>query len=177
MINSDVAFAFERIADLLEITGSDRFRVNSYRRASRSLRDTTEDLATVAAEGRLAKLPGIGKSIAAKIEQYVETGHIEQLDALAAQLPEGLPALLDVPGLGPKKVALVHKELGVGSLADLKKAVADDSLEQLAGFGKASAKKVADGIAMLERSAGRTPLVGAGSRRNAGLGPSRRRSP
>ncbi|MCP4250275.1 MAG: hypothetical protein GY778_24795 [bacterium] len=100
MINNELAGAFERIGDLLEITGADRFRINSYRRAGRTVKNCVEDLEVVAAEGRLGKLPGIGKSTASKITQYIETGHIDLLDELSAKLPAGLPALLDVPGSG-----------------------------------------------------------------------------
>lgn len=158
MSNSELVLAFERIADLMEITGADRFRINSYRRASRTIKDTAEDLSVVASENRLGKLPGIGKSTAAKIQQYLDEGRIDLLDELSAKLPEGLPALLDVPGLGPKKVAVLHEKLGVGSLDDLKAAVADDTMKELPGFGATSVKRIADGIEMLESVSDRTPL-------------------
>ncbi|MFQ5491052.1 MAG: DNA polymerase/3'-5' exonuclease PolX [Phycisphaerae bacterium] len=158
MINGELSRAFELIGDLLEITGADRFRINSYRRAARVVKECPEDLSLVAAEGRLGTLAGVGKSTAAKIEQFIETGTIDLLDELSAELPEGLPALLEVPGLGPKKVAALHHELQVGSLKDLKRAIKDGSIEKLAGFGATSVKRVADGIALLEASAGRTPL-------------------
>ena len=158
MANSDIAHAFERIADLLEITAADTFRINSYRRAARTIKDTTEDLAVLATENRLGKLPGIGKSTALKIQQHLDTGRIDLLDELNAKLPDGLPDLLDVPGLGPKKVALIHEELGVGSLDDLKQAIESGKLQDLPGFGAASVKRVADGLAFMESSSGRTPL-------------------
>ncbi len=158
MVNDELVAAFERIADLLEITGADGFRINSYRRAARTIGDTAEDLAGLAAAGKLNTLPGIGKSSAAKIQQYLDEGHIDLLDELSAMLPEGLPALLDVPGLGPKKVAALHANLGVGSLADLKKAVESGQMEQLPGFGATSVKRIAEGLVMLESFRGRTPL-------------------
>ena len=158
MVNTELAWAFGRIADLLEITGADRFRVNSYRRAARTIEDTTEDLAIVAAENRLGNLPGIGKSTASKITQYLEEGRIDLLDELSAKLPEGLPDLLEVPSLGPKKVAVLYSELGIGSIDDLKKAIQGDTVAKLPGFGATSVKRMADGIAMLESMAGRTPL-------------------
>ncbi|MHC4066063.1 MAG: helix-hairpin-helix domain-containing protein, partial [Planctomycetota bacterium] len=158
MVNSELVRAFERIGDLLEITGADRFRINSYRRVARTIKDSVEDLAVVAAEDRLSKLPGVGKSTAQKIKQYIDTGRIDLLDELSAKLPEGLPALLDVPGLGPKKVALLHSELSIGSMDELKQAVETDALHKLPGFGVTSVKRIAEGIAMLESVGGRTPL-------------------
>ena len=87
MINLELARAFERIADLLEINEADRFRINSYRRAARTLEDTADDIADLAAEGRLTELPGIGKGTAGRIQQFIDTGRIDVLAELEAQLP------------------------------------------------------------------------------------------
>lgn len=158
MANAELVRAFERIADLLEIDGADGFRINSYRRAARTLKDADEDAAVLAKEGRLQELPGVGKGTAQRIQQFLDTGHIDVLDELEAKFPPGLPALLDIPGMGPKKVALVHSELGVKNLDDLKKVIASGELEKLPGLGATSVKKIAEGIAFLEKSGGRTPL-------------------
>ena len=158
MINAELARTFERVADLLEIDGADGFRINSYRRAARTLKDTTEDLATLAAEGRLTGLPGVGKGTAQRITQYIESGHMDVLDELEKKLPRGLPALLEIPGMGPKKVALAHDRLGVKGLDDLKRVIKSGKLAGLPGLGATSVKKIAEGIAFLEGSGGRTPL-------------------
>ncbi|UCE58462.1 MAG: DNA polymerase/3'-5' exonuclease PolX [Phycisphaerales bacterium] len=158
MISAELARAFERIADLLEIDGADRFRINSYRRASRTLDDTSEDLAELAAQGSLTSLPGIGKGTAQRIQQYIDTGHIDVLDELEARLPDGLPGLLQIPGLGPKKVALVYEKLNVTGIDALREVIDSGELAALPGFGAASVQKIADGIAFLESSSGRTPL-------------------
>lgn len=158
MINAELSGLFERIANLLEIDGADRFRVNSYRRVSRSLKNATEDVADLVAENRVTDLPGVGKSAADKIKQLIETGHIDVLDELEAKLPQGLPDLLDIPGMGPKKVAQVYHDLQVECVADLKHVIADGRLAQLPGLGAASVKKIAEGIAFLESSGGRTAL-------------------
>ncbi len=158
MVNAELVRAFERIADLLEIDGADGFRINSYRRAARTLKDAGEDAAVLAKEGRLQELPGIGKGTAQRIQQFLDSGHIDVLDELEAKFPPGLPGLLDIPGMGPKKVALVHTQLAVKSLDDLKKVIASCELEKLPGLGATSVKKIAEGIAFLERSGGRTPL-------------------
>ncbi len=158
MANTDLVRAFERIADLLEIDGADGFRINSYRRAARTLKDAGEDAGVLAKEGRLQELPGVGKGTAQRIQQFLDTGHIDVLDELEAKFPPGLPDLLDIPGMGPKKVALVHAELGVKNVDDLKKVIASGKLEKLPGLGATSVKKIAEGIAFLESSGDRTPL-------------------
>ncbi len=158
MINAELARIFDRIADLLEIDGADRFRVNAFRRAGRTIKDHVEDIAKMSAAGRLTELPGVGKGTAARITQYIETGLIDVLTELEDKLPKGLPDLLDIPGMGPKKVALVHDELGVAGVEDLKRVIESGELETLPGLGKTSALKIREGIAFLETSSGRTPL-------------------
>jgi len=158
MINAEIARVFDRIADLLEIDGADGFRVNSYRRAARTFKDAVEDVVVLAAQRRLTELPGVGKGTADRVQQYLSTGHIDLLDELAAKFPAELPALLEIPGLGPKKVALAYRELHVKGVADLKKVIASGALEKLPGLGAASVKKIAEGLAFLESSGGRTPL-------------------
>ena len=158
MINAMIAKAFVRIADLLEIDGADGFRVNSYRRAARVLKDTTEDVAALAVEGTLTKLPGIGKGAASRIQQFIETGKIDVLTELQAKLPADLPRLLDIPGLGPKKIAAMHAKLGVCGFADMKRVIESGELADLSGFGATSVKRIVEGMTFLERSAGRTPI-------------------
>lgn len=158
MSNADLARVFERIADLLEILGEDRFRTNSYRRVARSVEDLDVDIAHLAREGRLGDVDGVGKGVAPKIEQFLATGRIDILDELESKLPKGLPDLLAIPGVGPKKIAAMHKELSVTGVDDLKRAIDNGALAELSGFGPASVKKIAEGIAFLESSGGRTPL-------------------
>ncbi len=157
MVNADLASLFERIADLMEIDGADAFRINAYRRSARSIKNCTEDIAALAAEKRLTELAGVGKGTADRIVSYLETGRIDTLDALTKKLPAGLPRLLVIPGLGPKKIALAHRELGVAGLDDLKQAISSGRLAGLPGLGAASVKKIAEGIAFLETSGDRTP--------------------
>ena len=156
--NVELSRAFRRIADLLEIDGADGFRINSYRRAARTLKDATEDVAELAAEGRLTDLPGVGKGTAERIQQFLDSGRIDVLDTLEEKLPEGLPALLEIPGMGPKTVALAHDRLQVKNLDDLKKVITSGAFANLPGMGPTSVKKIAEGIAFLASSGGRTPL-------------------
>ncbi len=158
MNQSEIAKAFERIADLLEIDGGDRFRINSYRRISRTIKDSTEDLDALSKANKLTTLPGVGKGTAERIQQFIETGTSDVLQELEAKLPPGLPALLEIPGMGPKKVAQVHDTLDVKSVDELKVVIESGALAKLPGLGAASVKKIAEGIAFLESSGGRTPL-------------------
>ncbi len=158
MINGEIAAAFSRIADLLEINGGEAFRVNSYRRIARFLKSHPHDIAVAAAEKTLKKLPGIGKGAAQKITEYIETGRISLLDELESELPAELPELLRIQGLGPKKIAQVYRELEVTGIEDLKRVIESGSLADLPGFGEQSVKKITDGIEFLEQSGGRTPM-------------------
>lgn len=158
MVNAEVERLFERIANLLEIDGADGFRVNSYRRAARAIGDATEDIAIMAKEKRLLELPGIGKGTAEKIQQFLDCGAIDLLVELEAKFPQGLLELLEIQGLGPKKVALAYRELGVGGTEDLKRVIASGELAKLKGMGAASVQKIADGLAFLESSDTGTPL-------------------
>jgi len=158
MSNHDLAKIFGEIADLLEIKGEDRFRVNSYRKASRTIGDLTEDVTDLAKRGQLQTIPGVGKGTAERISQYLKEGKIDVHQELLTSLPEGILALLNVPGLGPKKVAVLHHVLGVCTLDDLKHTIEQGKVQKLAGFGEKTATKILEGITFLEQSAGRTPL-------------------
>lgn len=158
MGNKELAAAFERIADLLDIQGEQSFRVNAYRRASRALKDLPQDAADLLASGALAEVPGIGKGTLEKVEQFVKTGKIALLEDLRAAIPGGLPELLDIPGMGPKKVALVWKELGVDGIDALRRVIDSGELAKLKGLGEKSVAQIKAGLEFAERSAGRTAL-------------------
>lgn len=134
--NRQIAAVFEEIADLLEISEANPFRVRAYRNAARTLRSSSVDLAEiVAAEGRVPHLPGIGHDLAEKIVEIVGTGRSSALDELHAQLPTTLSDLLKLPGLGPKRVKKLHDALGIRSIEDLRRAAASGRIHDLAGFG------------------------------------------
>lgn len=156
--NEDIAAIFDEIADLLEITGEQAFRINSYRKAARTLRDLSADIADLAASGEHTKLPGIGKGMAAKIEEYLTQQGVDLHTELLESVPAGLPALLEIPNLGPKRIALAWRELGIEDLAGLKAAIADGRLATLKGFGPKLVATIAQGIRFAEQAAGRTPL-------------------
>ncbi len=163
MKNREIADIFARIADLMEILGVDRFRVNSYRKVARILGDLSEDLAQVAAEDRLEGIAGVGKSSAAKIRQFLTDGKIDVHEELLAQVPEGLPELLTVGGLGPKTVAKLWKQAGLTSVDELRSAVTGDpgKLESIEGLGAKKIAQLAESLAFMVASAGRVLLSDA----------------
>ncbi len=158
MINKSLAGAFERIADLMEILGESGFRVNSYRRAARTLESHPTDVAELAKDGKLTSLPGIGKGTADKIDEFLASGRVHLLDELEAKLPPNLPDLLKIQGLGPKKISAIHSGLGVAGMEDLKRVIESGELAKLSGFGAQSVKRIAEGLSFLEVSSERRPL-------------------
>src|SRR5262245_14190938 len=104
------------MAGLLEAGGESVFRVRAYQRAAQTLEALAEDVATVAARGGLTTLPGIGRDLAARIEEYLATERIAQLDVLRARLPPGFLALLEIRGLGPRTARALWEHAGVDSV-------------------------------------------------------------
>lgn len=156
--NQELADIFETIANLLEIKGDVIYKILAYRKASDSLREYGGNVYTVWQEGKLTDIPGIGKAISEKIDELYTTGNLEFLDQLSAEVPPSLAELLQVPDLGPKKVALFWKELGITDLAGLEAAARAGELQKLPGMGQKSEAKIIAGIEALSRRTTRTPL-------------------
>jgi DNA polymerase (family X) len=133
--NDELARLFQEMAELLLLQGETGFRVRAYDRGARALSGHGADL-TKLSERELAAIPGVGKAIAAKVREYLDTGRVAKLEELRAEVPPGLRALLRVPGLGPSKARLVHERLGVGSPEELTAAVAAGRIAGLPGMGK-----------------------------------------
>ena len=161
MKNKELAALFHRIGDALDIKGEQTFKVLAYRKAARILEDLTDDIETLAREKRLETLEGIGHGIAQKIEEYVATGRMAKYDEAMAGLPPGLLDLLDIPGLGAKTVGLAFKELHIGGLDDLKRAIADGSLAGLPGMGDKKAGNILKGIGLFEQGRARISIYEA----------------
>ncbi|MCK4900559.1 MAG: hypothetical protein KAS38_17390, partial [Anaerolineales bacterium] len=114
--NQGVADVFDRIADLLEIKGEVIYKTLAYRRAAESINELPRDINDIWQEGKLTDIPGVGKAIAEKIDELLSTGRLEFWEKLTAEVPASLADLLQVPDLGPKKVALFWEELGITNL-------------------------------------------------------------
>lgn len=156
MINREVAEYFEKIADLLQIKGEAIYRVLAYRRAGESIRALSRGVNKIAEEDELEAIPGVGKAIAAKINELLTTGKLEFYERLITEVPESLPELLRVEDVGPKKVARFWKELGITSIEDLDKAARSGDVQKLSGMGPRSETKILESIeALRQRQSGR----------------------
>jgi DNA polymerase (family 10) len=135
--NNDVADIFNRIADLLDIEGGNPFRIRAYRGAARTLSALPRNVSEMVKKGEdLSTLPGIGKDLAGKIKEIVETGTLGQLKDLEGRTPKGLIDLMKIAGLGPKRVKALHQSLGVTTPDQLRKAAEKGEIKNLSGFGE-----------------------------------------
>jgi DNA polymerase (family 10) len=152
MKNSEIADAFDQIADLLEFQGENPFRLRAYRNAAQTLRDLTESVAAIVKdpERTLTDIPGIGKDLADKITTLATTGELPLLQELAAKTPPSVLVLMRVPGVGPKKAAVLYKELQVGTLEQLKAACDAHRVRDLKGFGEKTEQKILEGLSIAE---------------------------
>lgn len=149
--NAEIAEMFDQTAELLEIKGDNQFRVRAYRNAARTIEGLPQNVAGLLSAGKdLSELPGIGKDLAGKIADIVQTGHFALLDTLKKKLPGQLGEIAALPGLGPKRVKLLHDKLKVSTLDDLRRVIRSGRLHELRGFGTAIERKL---LAALEKPA------------------------
>ena len=159
MLNEEVARIFERMARVLAFRGKDRFRIMAYERAAVSIRDLEEDLATIAEQGKLEDIPGIGKDLSEMIEEYVRSGKIRRYEQECRGVPAGLIELMSIPGLGPKTLALLHKTFRVNCLDDLKNCLEKAATAKIKGFGQKKIDNIKRGIDLWQASQARM-LIG-----------------
>ncbi|MBI5230919.1 MAG: hypothetical protein HY876_02015, partial [Coriobacteriales bacterium] len=157
--NTAVAAKLDLTAALLEISGADKFRFLSYRRAASALRAWPEQVAVLAAEGRLTEIPGVGPKMAVNIDQVLERGSFDALDEVSAQVPPTLAEVMLIPGVGPKRAAILYEKLGVRTAADLEAALAEGKVAQLRGFGPKTAESIVANLEAFHRHAERAPLA------------------
>ncbi len=148
MQNLDIARLLDEVADLLEISAANPFKVRAYRNAARTVRDHSDPLDALVRGGAfdLTDLPGIGGGIAKEIRALVETGSLPQRQQLVAEVPPGLLDLLRIPGLGPKRVKLFHDQLKVNTVDDLRRALERGQVAELGGFGPKLLEKIREGV-------------------------------
>lgn len=152
----DVVKLLETIAIYLELKGENTFKVSAYRKAAAALEANDQSIDEIE---DFTKLNGIGKGTAAVIEEYIKDEQSDTLRQLQEEVPEGLVPLLDLPGLGGKKLAKLYQELGVIDAASLKEAVESGKVASLSGFGKKSAEKILDGLANVGSRPERIPIA------------------
>jgi DNA polymerase (family 10) len=135
--NADISLIFEEIADRLEIQGANPFRIRAYRNAARTLGELPQEARALLEKGEdLTHLPGIGDDLAGKIREIVTTGHCSLLERLRRELPPAVTELLQIPGLGPKRVKALYHDLEVQTVEQLYRAARDGRIRTLPGFGE-----------------------------------------
>jgi DNA polymerase (family X) len=147
MNKDQVADVLENIATLLELKGENPFKSRAYVNAARMLESLSEPLDKVIAEGRLGDLKGIGEALQQKITELVTTGKLGYYEDLKAATPPGLVAMLEIPGLGPKKIKAMHDELAIETVEQLERACQEGKVAKLKGFGEKTQTNICEGIA------------------------------
>src|SRR5215216_1175846 len=145
--NAQIADAFDELADLYELDGAVQYRVLAYRTAARTVRESPVSVAQLVRDGRVTELPGIGKTLETKLVTLIETGDTTQAQKLRAQFPNGLIAMMRLPGFGPKRARRLYDELGIDSLEALRAAAEQQKLRGLRGFGARVEEKLLEQLA------------------------------
>jgi DNA polymerase (family 10) len=155
--NQEIARVLYEIADMLDIK-DEQFTPRAYRWAARVIEELPEDLEKIRKRGELTGLQGVGKNIAKKIVEYLDSGKISLHEKLKLEIPQGVIDILAIPGMGPKKAGLLYRERGISSLEELEKAARERRIRRLRGFGEKTEKNILKGIEMLKRTKGRMLL-------------------
>ncbi|HXY72442.1 MAG TPA: helix-hairpin-helix domain-containing protein, partial [Actinomycetota bacterium] len=138
-------------ADLLAISGGDPFKPRAYEKAARSIGGYHADVAGMDLKA-LQAIPSVGKSIAEKVLEFLETGKVKAVEDLRAEIPPGVRELMDIPGLGPKKALVLYQELGIASVPELGEAIRDGRLKGMKGFGAKTEENILHGIELMQAS-------------------------
>ena len=154
MTKEDIASVLEKIATLLELKDENPFKVRAYTNAARAIETFGANVSSFQDEEAVAKIPGIGNSIALKIKELSETGSLKYFQELTAEFPPGVLELFSLPGLGAKKIKALHDKLGINSIEQLQKACKHGRVAELAGFGETTQQKLCDAIARRAAHAG-----------------------
>jgi DNA polymerase (family 10) len=160
-LNHELSDLFKTMAAIMEIKGESVFKSIAFSKVSRLLKDMTFDIRKVHADGKLDEIEGIGASSRKIIQDYITTGQSNDYVELSASVPSGLLPMLEIPGLGPKTIALFWKERGVTSLEELVIAIDTGKLDGLKGVGEKKIETIKQGIALRAQAAGRMGIVDA----------------
>lgn len=158
MTNLELSWALAEMGDLLEIKGEDPFKVRAYHRAARVLEYLEEEAAGFYARGELEKIPGVGKNLAKKIAELLETGRSSFLEQLRREVPPGLRDMLAIPGLGAKSIRQIYQHLNITTLEELEQAAREHKIRQLPGMGSKTELAILRGLDMLKETRDRVPL-------------------
>jgi DNA polymerase (family 10) len=155
--NEQVEAILYEYSELLSISGSDPYKPRSYEKAARSIGGYHADLKDLDQKGILA-IPNVGKSIGEKIQEYLQSGTIQAVEELRAQIPAGVRQLMQIPTLGPKKAMALYDELHIGSVEELMDAVHEHRLEGVKGFGPKTEENILRGIQQLQETGARVQI-------------------
>src|SRR5258708_12112159 len=159
MTKSQIAEVLEEIATLLELKDENPFKIRAYANAARSLETFGGNLADLQDEEALAKIPGIGKAIAAKIKELAGTGKLKYLEELRAEFPPAILQLFSISGLGAKKIKALHEQLHISSIEELLNACKTGRVAELPGFGETTQAKICQAIEQRAMHAGSFQLA------------------
>ena len=152
--NREIAKILYEMADLLEIKGED-FKPRAYRRAAINIESLAVDIEELYKRNELEKIPGVGKSIAEKIKEYIETGTIKKWEELKKEIPVDIESLSSVEGVGPKMIKVLYEKLGVKNIDDLERVARQGRIRRLKGFGVKTEKKILEAIEFARKKYGR----------------------
>ncbi|CCH52301.1 PHP domain protein [Fibrisoma limi BUZ 3] len=157
MTNAEIVDRLELTGRLMELHDYDAFKIRAFSSAAFNLDKSTADLANLPVE-ELVKLPGVGKSVAHKIREIVETGHLTDLDNLLAETPEGVMEMFRIKGLGAKKIRTLWHELGIDNLRDLQLAGENGQIAKIKGFGASTQEKILNSLMFLQEQKGKVRM-------------------
>ncbi|MQL53766.1 PHP domain-containing protein [Desulfofundulus thermobenzoicus] len=158
MHNMEISWAFRELADLLEFEGEDFFKIRAYRRAAKVIAGLDEPVEKLYRQGRLGKVPGIGKNILAKTGELIEKGEMAKLQELRRKWPPTIPEVMALPGIGPKRARFLYEQLGVASLDGLEEAAREKKIRALKGMGVKTEQEILRSIELVRSRAGRILL-------------------
>ncbi|MCX4586038.1 DNA polymerase/3'-5' exonuclease PolX [Streptomyces sp. NBC_01481] len=158
--NEDVESLLQEYADLIAISGGDAFKARAYEKAARAVGGYHADVSKLDAKA-LREIPNVGKSIADKIAEYLQSGHVATIEETRASIPAGVRELITIPMLGPKKAMVLYEELGISSVDQLLDAIDAEKLRDLKGFGEKTEENILHGISLMQKAGGGRILIGA----------------
>jgi DNA polymerase (family 10) len=158
MENRKVAQILHNIADILEIKGENPFRIRAYRRAAHNIEEFGANLVDMHRRGELTTIPGVGRELAAKVAEILDTGTCAYYENLIREIPPGMLRLLAIPGVGPRTARVLFEELQVTNLEDLERVARSGRLVKIRGFGAKTVQNVLRGLELVRRGRERFPL-------------------
>lgn len=158
MKNKEIASIFHQMADLLEIKGTNPFRIRAYRKAADNMESLTEDVADIALREGLEDISGIGKDLAGKIREVLETGLLQDCEDLKKEIPPGIITLIEIPGIGPRTAKLLFDHFGATSLAEVEKLALEHKIQGIRGIKAKTEENILKGIAAVKKGRERFPM-------------------